>query len=118
MHAAEEIVAAEVEAYLGWLRGTDVAPTVAALRARAEEVVAAELRRLGQRRPDLTDELRDEVAQSLRRVVQRLLHLPTVRVRQLAAEPGGEAYAAALRELFALDVEDPIDPVAAGEVLP
>ena len=118
VHAAEEIVAAEVEAYLGWLRGSDVAPTVAALRTRAEEVVGAELRRLAQRSPDLTDAQRAEVAQALHRVVQRLLHLPTVRVRQLAAEPGGEAYAAALRELFALDVDDPIDPVAAGEVTP
>jgi glutamyl-tRNA reductase len=118
VHAAEEIVAIEVEAYLGWLRGSDVAPTVAALRSRAEEVVGAELRRLAQRNPDLTDAQRAEVAQSLHRVVQRLLHLPTVRVRQLAAEPGGEAYAAALRELFALDVDDPIDPVAAGEVKP
>jgi glutamyl-tRNA reductase len=118
VHAAEEIVATEVEAYLGWLRGSDVAPTVAALRSRADQVVGAELRRLAQRNPDLTDAQRAEVAQSLHRVVQRLLHLPTVRVRQLAAEPGGEAYAAALRELFALDVDDPIDPVAAGEVIP
>jgi len=111
--AAEEIVSAEVESFLGWLRGAEVAPTVAALRARAEDVVAAELRRLAQRRPDLTDDQRAEVAHAIHRVVQRLLHSPTVRVRQLAAEPGGDQYAALLRELFDLDVPQPRQ---AGEV--
>jgi glutamyl-tRNA reductase len=102
--AAEEIIAAEVEAFLTWLRGSDVAPTVTALRSRAEDVVAAELRRLAQRRPELTDEQRADVAHAIHRVVRRLLHQPTVRVRQLAAEPGGDQYAALLRELFDLDV--------------
>lgn len=102
--AAELIVAAEVEAFLSWLRGADVAPTVAALRARAEEVVTAELRRLGQRRPDLTEEQRADVARTVHRVVQQLLHSPTVRVRQLAVTPGGDQYAAALRELFDLSL--------------
>jgi glutamyl-tRNA reductase len=102
--AVGRIVATEVEALVGWLRGADVAPTVAALRSRADDVVEAELRRLGQRRPDLTTDQRSEIARSVHRVVQRLLHSPTVRVRQLAAEPGGDQYAALLRELFDLEV--------------
>jgi glutamyl-tRNA reductase len=102
--AVEAIVKAEVDAFVGWLRGADVAPTVAALRARADEVVGAELRRLAQRRPDLSEEQRAEVAHTVHRVVQRLLHSPTVRVRRLAAEPGGDQYAALLRELFDLEV--------------
>ena len=102
--AVEQIVAAEVEHFLGWLRGADIAPTVAALRTRAEDVVAAELRKLMSRRPEFTEEQRGEVSRTLHRVVQQLLHSPTVRVRQLAAEPGGDQYAALLRELFDLDV--------------
>jgi glutamyl-tRNA reductase len=102
--AVEAIVKTEVEAFVGWLRGADVAPTVAALRTRADEVVGAELRRLAQRRPDLTEEQRADVAHTVHRVVQRLLHSPTVRVRQLAAEAGGDQYAALLRELFDLEV--------------
>ncbi|HET8684326.1 MAG TPA: glutamyl-tRNA reductase, partial [Micromonosporaceae bacterium] len=98
--AADRIVADEVEAFLTWLRGTDVAPAVAALRARAEEVVAVELRRLAHRRSDLTEEQRGEIAHTVRRVVQRLLHSPTVRVRELAAGPDGERYADLLRTLF------------------
>lgn len=102
--AVEQIVASEVDHFLGWLRGADVAPTVAALRGRADDVVAAELRKLWSRRPDFTDEQRGDVSRTLHRVVQQLLHSPTVRVRQLAAEPGGDQYAALLRELFDLDV--------------
>jgi glutamyl-tRNA reductase len=106
VRAAEALVAAEVEVFLGFLRSADVAPTVAALRGRAEDVVTAELRRLAQRRPELTDTQRADVARTVHRVVQRLLHQPTVRVRQLAAEPGGDRYTALLRELFGLDPGD------------
>ena len=84
--------ASEVDGFLAWLRGADVAPTVAALRARAEEVVERRAApAYAQRRPELTDEQRAEVARTVHRVVQRLLHSPTVRVRQLAAAPGGDA---------------------------
>ncbi|HEX7744890.1 MAG TPA: glutamyl-tRNA reductase [Micromonosporaceae bacterium] len=111
--AVVQIVASEVEAFVGWLRGADVAPTVAALRSRADEVVTAELRRLAQRRPDLTDGQRADVSHTVHRVVQRLLHSPTVRVRQFAAEPGGDQYAALLRQLFDLEVPvtSPVDTV-------
>lgn len=102
--AVARIVATEVEAFLAWLRGADVAPTVAALRARADDVVGTELRRLAQRRPDLDDDQRADIARTVHRVVQRLLHSPTVRARQLAAEPGGDQYTALLRELFDLEV--------------
>ncbi|WP_117208381.1 glutamyl-tRNA reductase [Allorhizocola rhizosphaerae] len=103
VHEVERIVEDEVQAYAGWLRGAEAAPTVAALRARAEELVSTELRRLTSRRPDLTDAQRADVAHTVHRIVQRLLHQPTVRVRQLAAEPGGEAYTRLVRELFELD---------------
>jgi glutamyl-tRNA reductase len=111
--AVVQIVTAEVEAFVTWLRGADVAPTVAALRTRADQVVTAELRRLANRRPDLTDEQRAEIAHAVHRVVQRLLHSPTVRVRQLAAEPDGDQYAALLRQLFDLEVPatSPVDAV-------
>jgi glutamyl-tRNA reductase len=105
--AAERIVAAESAAIGSALRDTQIAPTVAALRARADEVVAAELDRLAHRCPDLTDQQRAEVAHAVHRLVQRLLHQPTVRVRQLAAEPGGESYAAVLAELFDLQLPTP-----------
>jgi len=114
--AVEQIVTGEVEHFLGWLRGADIAPTVAALRTRAEDVVAGELRKLYARRSEFTDEQRADVSRTLHRVVQQLLHSPTVRVRQLAAEPGGDQYAALLRELFDLDVPHATQADAVPEI--
>ncbi|MFC9964885.1 glutamyl-tRNA reductase [Nocardia ignorata] len=100
--AARAIVADELTKYLAGQRMAEVTPTVAALRQRAAEVVEAELLRLDSRLPDLADPARDEVARTVRRVVDKLLHAPTVRVKQLASTPGGDSYAEALRELFEL----------------
>ncbi|MFC4605159.1 glutamyl-tRNA reductase [Rhodococcus kronopolitis] len=100
--AAREIVAGELATYLAGQRLAEVTPTVTALRQRAADVVEAELLRLDSRLPGLEDPQRDEVARTVRRVVDKLLHAPTVRVKQLAASPGGDRYAAALRELFEL----------------
>jgi glutamyl-tRNA reductase len=113
---AEDIAAAEVEAFIAWHRGSDIVPTVAALRSRAEDLVTAELRRLAGRAASLTDEQRAEIAKSMHRIVQRLLHEPTVRIRQRAAEPGGEAYATLLRDLF--DLPEPLDVPGALEAGP
>ncbi|MBV2154574.1 glutamyl-tRNA reductase [Kitasatospora sp. SUK 42] len=97
------IVADEVTAFGAAQRAARIAPTVVALRAMASEVVTAELGRLDSRLPDLDERSRAEITQTVRRVVDKLLHAPTVRVKQLAAEPGGASYADALRELFDLD---------------
>lgn len=100
---ARLIVSQEVAGRLGARRATAVTPTVLALRARAAEVVETELARLDARLPGLDEAARAEVARSVHRVVQTLLHAPTVRIKQLAERPGGDAYADALRELFDLD---------------
>jgi glutamyl-tRNA reductase len=100
---ARVIVSQEVAGRLGARRATAVAPTVTALRARAAEVMDAELNRLDARLPGLDETTRAEVARTVHRVVQTLLHAPTVRVKELAERPGGSAYADALRELFDLD---------------
>jgi len=100
--AARAIVASELSQYLMAQRLAEVTPTVTALRQRAAEVVEGELMRLDSRLPDLEDGQRDEVARTVRRVVDKLLHAPTVRVKQLASTPGGDQYAEALRELFEL----------------
>jgi glutamyl-tRNA reductase len=113
--AARSIVATEVAAYLAAQRMAEVTPTVTALRQRAADVVEAELLRLENRLPGLDGDQRDEVARTVRRVVDKLLHAPTVRIKQLAGAPGGDTYAEALRELFELDPQA-VDAVAAGEI--
>ncbi len=114
--AARRIVAAEVAAYLSSQRVAEVTPTVTALRQRAAEVVEVELLRLDNRLPDLDAAHREEVARTVRRVVDKLLHSPTVRVKQLAGAPGADTYAEALRELFELDPHA-VDAVASGEMV-
>jgi len=66
-------------------------------------VVRAELVRLTGRLPDLDPHARAEIEHTVTRVVDKLLHAPTVRVKQLAEEPGGQSYADALNKLFGLD---------------
>jgi glutamyl-tRNA reductase len=115
--AARQMVATEVATYLAGQRMAEVTPTVTALRQRAADVVEAELLRLDNRLPSLDIAQRDEVARTVRRVVDKLLHAPTVRVKQLASAPGGDTYAEALRELFELD-PTAVDAVATAGELP
>jgi glutamyl-tRNA reductase len=97
-----DLVIGEVAAYLTARAAETVAPTVAALRSHAADVVAAELTRLDQRLPDLDDTTRAEVQLAVHRIVEKLLHRPTVRVKELAVGGQGDDYAQALRELFDL----------------
>ena len=103
VRAAAAIVADELGSYLAEQQQLAVAPTVTALRARANQVIELELARLYARLPDATDAVRHEVANAVRRAVEKVLHAPTVRVKELAGTPGGDQYATALRELFDLD---------------
>jgi glutamyl-tRNA reductase len=104
------IVGQEVSAFLAARRQASVTPTVVALRSMATAVVEAEVDRLASRLPDLDEATRAEVLHAVRRVADKLLHEPTVRVRALANETGAVSYAAALAELFALD-PDAVDAV-------
>ncbi|MFI1017339.1 glutamyl-tRNA reductase [Streptomyces sp. NPDC020965] len=99
------IVADEIAAFGAAQRAAHITPTVVALRTMAADVVAGELARLDGRLPALDEKQRAEINQTVRRVVDKLLHAPTVRVKQLAGEPGGAGYADALRTLFDLDPE-------------
>lgn len=101
--AVRRIVGEEVAAHASAVHAARVTPTVVALRAKAAGVVDAELTRLAGRLAGTASHELDEIAQAMRRVVDKLLHAPTVRVKELAGSPGGDAYAAALRELFDLD---------------
>jgi glutamyl-tRNA reductase len=97
------IVGEETGAFEATRRAASVTPTVVALRAMASSLVDAELARLDRKLPGLGEAQRAEVARTIHRVVDKVLHAPTVRVKELAADPGGPTYADALRQLFALD---------------
>ena len=108
------IVAEEIQAFLDARRLASVTPTVIALRTMATGVVEAELARLDSRLPDLAPEVRAELALAVRRVADKLMHQPTVRVKELANSSGAVSYAAALAELFALD-QQAVDAVTRAD---
>jgi glutamyl-tRNA reductase len=115
--AVRAIVEEEFAAHGSAVRADRVTPTVVALRAKAATVVDAELARLAGRLSEesVSGHALEEIAQTVRRVVDKLLHAPTVRVKELASSPDGEEYAAALRVLFDLDPRT-IDAVTHAEV--
>ena len=109
------IVSEEVSAFLTARRQASVTPTVVALRSMATSVVDAEMARLESRLPRLDDAARAEIRHTVRRVADKLLHEPTVRVKELANEQGAVSYERALAELFALDPEA-VDAVTRPDV--
>jgi glutamyl-tRNA reductase len=117
--AVRAIAEEEFAAYGSAVRAAQVTPTVVALRAKAATVVDAELARLAGRLSEegVSGHALEEIGQSVRRVVDKLLHAPTVRVKELASSPDGEDYAAALRVLFDLDPRT-VDAVTHAEVDP
>lgn len=114
--AVRTIVSDEVAAFGAAQRAAHITPTVVALRTMAADVVSSEIARLDGRLPGLGDKERAEITQTVRRVVDKLLHAPTVRVKQLASEPGGAGYADALRTLFDLD-PDTVAAVSRADLL-
>jgi glutamyl-tRNA reductase len=115
--AVRAIVEEEFSAYRSAAHAARVTPTVVALRAKAAGVVDAELARLAGRlqgADGFDDHARDEIARTVRRVVDKLLHAPTVRVKELAGSPRGDGYDEALRVLFDLDPRT-VDAVATAD---
>lgn len=102
---ARTIVEDEIASFLSARRQASVTPTVVALRSMATSVVESEMERLTARLGGADETTLDEVRRTVHRVAEKLLHRPTVRVRELAQESGAVSYATALAELFALDPE-------------
>jgi glutamyl-tRNA reductase len=99
---AETIVAAEAEKFHEWHASLDVVPAIASLRARAEEIREAELRKAEPVLGRLDESERNAIESLTAQIVNKLLHLPTVRMKEAAAGADGAVYADALRHLFDL----------------
>ncbi len=120
LEAAERIVTEEVGEFLAWTRGLAVAPTVVAMRARARAVLFSELERtLAGRLKHLTEADRAALTQMLESAANKLLHMPTTKLKARAAEGEGLELAAALRFLFDLkEVGGAGEGAAAGRGAP
>jgi glutamyl-tRNA reductase len=102
---AERIVGEEAERFRSWQASLAVVPAIASLRARAEEIRAAELARMEARLGRLPESDREAVDTVTAQIVNKLLHLPTVRMKEAAVTPDGVLYADVVRHLFGLGEE-------------
>jgi glutamyl-tRNA reductase len=99
---ARAIVAAEAARYAERQEQAAAAPVIAALHAQIRQLADAELVRLHDRLPDLSERQRAETAATVHRILRKILHRPTVRAREFSSSPQGELYLDALQELFGL----------------
>jgi glutamyl-tRNA reductase len=102
---AETLAAAEADHFREWQASREVVPAIASLRARAEEIRAGELARAEGRLGGLSEHERRTVESMTAQIVNKLLHLPTVRMKEAAATADGAAYVDAVEHLFGLDDE-------------
>jgi glutamyl-tRNA reductase len=101
--SAEAIVAEEADRFHAWQASLDVVPAIASLRARAEEIRRRELAKAETRLGELSESERRAVESVTAQIVNKLLHLPTVRMKEAAAGADGVVYADAVRHLFGLE---------------
>jgi glutamyl-tRNA reductase len=102
MVEAEAIVAAEVARFRAWRRSLGVVPTITSLRRLAEDIRTGELERAEHRLDSLAPSERRAVEALTAKIVRKLLHTPTVRIKQAALLPDGQAYVSAVEHLFGL----------------
>jgi glutamyl-tRNA reductase len=99
---AEALVDGEVAQFLDWQNARDVAPLVTALRARAEEIRRAELERLRKKMGPLTKEQDAALDAATSAIVNKLLHVPTVQLKEAAREGGAGEHVGLIRKLLGL----------------
>jgi glutamyl-tRNA reductase len=115
---AEAILDAEQARFERWLGSLEVVPTVASLRERADELVRRVLAENESRWESLSEADRDRLQQMARAIVSRLLHEPTLRMKQAAGTDDAYLYVNALRELFGLDAETAPEAGGGANVTP
>ena len=115
---AESILRAELASFERWISSQNVVPTIAALRARAEEITAGVLAENEQRWESLSEADRERVRAMANAIASRLLHEPTLRLKRSSGEEDAYLYVNALRELFGLDAESAPAQGADAEVRP
>lgn len=101
----EDLIADELDRFSQWQRSTEIAPTAAALVAKADAIRAAEMDRIAPHLETMTQAQRDAVDHLSRRMVAKLLHAPLKSARELAGSKQGQLYLTALQELFELSDE-------------
>jgi glutamyl-tRNA reductase len=108
---AGQLIEHEVERFTRWFDSLEVVPTIAALRERADEIVAQVLRENDERWESISSDDRRRVELMARAVVSRLLHEPTLRLKETEGDRA-YVYVDTLRELFGLETAAAEQPPA------
>ena len=101
----EAIADQEADAFISWFYALGVIPTITDLRRRAETVKAMELDKALRRLGDVSERDRQIISALAHGLTNKLLHEPTVRLKQHAAEGDGYLYTEVVRELFGLEID-------------
>jgi glutamyl-tRNA reductase len=100
------IVAAEAAAYIDRQNQAAAAPVIAAMHARVRQLADAELARLHDQLPDLSEQQQAETAATVHRILRKILHPPTIRAKEFSTGANGPVYLDALRQLFDLNADE------------
>jgi glutamyl-tRNA reductase len=112
---AERIVQQELASMNDWLRSLEVVPTIAMLRETVEDIRRSEIARLSNRLSGLTEEQRAQVDMLTTSIVNKILHVPTVKMKEAAGRDQCYLYVDAVRTLFDLETEDGGTPAAEAQ---
>jgi glutamyl-tRNA reductase len=113
---ARVLIEEEVERFGRWLASLEVVPTITALRERGDAIVEQVLRENEPRWESLSEADRERVEMLARAVVSRLLHEPTLRLKDATERDASYHYVQALRELFAIEKSEAADAGTSAEV--
>ena len=105
----ERIIQQEMVRFAEWYHSRQITPVIKTLREWAQSIAEDELVHTLNRLPDADERTRAIVSRMAHRLVNRLMHEPTSRLRVQASEGNGYGYAHAVRELFALDALEAFD---------
>ena len=100
---AAEIIRVEVDKFHGWMDSLDAVPTIIELRKRAEYTRRQEFEKTLKKMPHLSQEDKNNIHQMSIAIVNKLLHKPTVNLKDKTRSAEGQTYLKAIRDLFHLD---------------
>lgn len=100
---AERIIEDETDAFLKWVEGHQVVPTIVQLREKLTRLKEQELQRMARANPELGEDALDAATRMAHSLINKILHEPTLCLREAGTSTDGPQMAEVVRELFGLD---------------
>lgn len=100
---AEELITREIDLFNNWLRQLYITPTISALREKAEAIRVKEMEKTFSKWKDITDEERIAIDNLTSAIIKKILHDPTISLKDYSSEKDAHWYVKMVRHLFRLD---------------